>query len=308
MKRLSAQIARAGKRASLQPSKKSQLALMQPLFVVAPFIGYLAAYLIEIGAAGYYRIPTSYVSIGIEDALMMGSVLIVLSVMSFVLYKYFVQIAPWRFRFGRPFIENRHGTPCPSSGKELTRYRISLLAYECLLAFVTLVSLFFGASFFVLFVNVLCMAGSEAGGRDFAIAGLVSVGAALLFLASLYLYHSESGRSAKEELIPGQFAGLKNKHIVVGLTAALFLGAFCYLGSFCLSSFPQNYLVDSEKHAVLLKEYSNGGFVVAEYVDVEKEVIRLTGKYSLVEPANGFSGFDEFGLEWRHCAVERAED
>lgn len=253
MKQLSAQIARAGKRASLQPSKKGQLALMQPLFVVAPFIGYLAAYLIEIGAAGYYRIPTSYVSIGIEDALMMGSVLIVLSVMSFVLYKYFVQIAPWRFRFGRPFIENRHATSCPSSGKELTRYSISLLAYECLLAFVTLVSLFLGVSFFVLLVNVLCMAGPEAGGRDFAIAGLVFMGAALLFLASLYLYHSESGRSAKEELISGQFAGLKNKHVVVGLTAALFLGAFCYLGSFYLSSFPQNYLIDSEKHAVLLK-------------------------------------------------------
>lgn len=283
------------------------LTLMQPLLVVAPFLGYLAAYLIEIGRAGYYRIPTSYVAVGIEDALIMGSVLVVVAVIAFAFYKYLINIAPWELTRRKPHIQNKPGTSMPSGAWPRVRYVASLMFYVVVLVALIVLAVAFAVCYTGSLLFAVSVADVNASGVDTALIYLFAVGALLLLLFSLYLYFSKSGRQEKETVVPGDFAGLKNKHVVVGLFVALILGSFCYVGGFWLSSLDQNYLVDESRQAVVLRAYAGGLLVVAGYDRAGDGSIRLDGSYSLIQVEQGLGDLDHPNLRWTHCNVERFE-
>lgn len=57
--------------------------------IAAPFIGCLFAYLIKLWEAGYFRIPSSYVAVGLEDALISGALIIVAALVGLSLFTYF---------------------------------------------------------------------------------------------------------------------------------------------------------------------------------------------------------------------------
>ena len=57
--------------------------------IAVPFIGCLFAYLIKLGEAGYFRIPSSYVAVGLKDALISGALNIVAALVGLSLFTYF---------------------------------------------------------------------------------------------------------------------------------------------------------------------------------------------------------------------------
>lgn len=324
---------------------------MQPLLVLAPFLGYLAAYLIDLGKAGYYRIPTEYVSVGVEDALSSGCVLIVLAVVAMVFYEYLVNYAAWKWvedpysRWGFTIIDRyrssdasigpaldpvdpqfrdellrgdairmaRRGDSVLSSNARRLLSRSSFIAVSMIVALVLSVA-------FSLTLVMLCSAmdvsTGNLGGRDFFFVGFLFLGFVALLVAGLYLYRSRTGRLVKERPIPGDFGGIRNKHLVSGMAVMVFLGGLCYMSGFHLAAVPQAYLVDfeNEKAHVVLDIGSNGNMVVADLGELDMDPVgegnpkwaRLTGSYRLASLAEGSGpggGAEDF--RWANLAILR---
>ena len=299
-----------------QDVDKGRLKIMEPLLVLAPFIGYLAAYLIDLGKAAYYRIPTEYVTVGIEDALSSGCVLIVLSVVAIVLQKYLVEYAAWkwvrddscRWQFR---LSNQYGTFTPREGNcAAMRRAFSRRAY----VLVTVVAALSIAAVVTATLEMLGVAldceGHNVAGRDLVFILLLASGFIVLLLASFFLFSSMKGSEIRNQLIPGGFANLKIKHVVVGLAVTVFLGGTCYLSGFITAAISQPYLID-EAHGLVLLDIGVGGREVVEnYSEIDETHARLEGTYYLASlPENAPNGTDgEASYRWSNRTMMRSNE
>lgn len=291
------------------------------IVVAAPFAGYLLAYLEKMGEAGYYRIPTSYLSVGLEDALLAGSLIVFVSLISAILFKYLTCYAPRKIHAIKYVAScltplSRRKEPC-SLVERMGPGRTSVFSWALLVfAVLTVLAVFAGALalLFSFALDVLGLADGSGSvrnlnGSDLAFVLMYAGCLLLLLVSSFYLYNSSVGRDIKEDCVSAELPSLKNKHIVVGFFVALVIGGICYAGGYMLSSSAQHYLVSDDGSEVIIKMLSSDRMVVCSVPDDvgplrDGDVASLEGDYRYAKVPEYSEAGRAAGYRWVWMRVE----
>lgn len=238
----------------------------------APFTGYLVSLLYQLGMASHYRIPGSFVSVGIRGALIGGCVMIVFALAFTAIYKYFRNYSPWKWNLlSLPwfiFSTDGYGDKVPlivERNKNIT-FKTSEKWEKLCFAIASLVVLLCFSGIVVLFCYTLLWAltrqpaiGGEYGASESLFIPLYFLCISILIIGLKFL----EKRGIIRQRVPKGFGLLKNWHYTAGALIVLLIGGCCFSAGLWTAGQQRPYLVSSDGRTVILKYYSEDEVVAA---------------------------------------------
>lgn len=275
-----------------QSVDRTQIALL--LVAIAPFLGYASAYLSRLAEAAYYRIPTNYIYITLQDALMAGyAILLILLVMLLVI----TMVAAHRRRYttARTRRTARHPYIAAASTLLLSSFALGLLAIIAISAFAPLHA-----------NDRPISAATNLKGADMVLPLLCFIAfLAYLVAAALYLRSSVIRRFAHRR--PAS-APLSLASFYFGSFAVLIVGVVIYVASYSMTAFlPQDHLVYERNHDeyVVLTIYSDGRAVSAKYDPTDRSC--QSSEYEYISISDNQTAGEISNYTWRSTGPIRVE-
>lgn len=142
-------------------------------------------------------------------------------------------------------------------------------ALEGVVLFLLLAAISIAVVYLVVWVNNVMMSSvANLSGRDACFTAIYAVGLVFFIFASVFLHHSELGRSLKELQVPGGLMGLKIMHLVVGFAGILIVGGFCFLYGYGTASSAQPFPYCADRQVALVQTYPGDKVVIAHVGEV----------------------------------------